>query len=79
MQFPVVDTQQMHLAVEASRVGRVGQVFSLMEEHRHALTEFVNEDPRGRHLFTYLPRLAAELVQEQESLRQNLKKFGYIG
>jgi signal transduction histidine kinase len=68
----VVDTQQMHLAVNASRVDRVAQVFGLLEEHRTQLTEFVNQDDRGRYLFTYLPRLAAELEQEQESLRESL-------
>lgn len=68
----VVDTEQMLLTVKSSRVDRVAKVFGLLEEQRHRLSEFVNHDARGSQLFTYLPSLAAELTQEQESLQQSL-------
>ena len=68
----VVDTQQMHLAVEASRVDRVEKVFGLLQEHRNHLSDFLEKDPRGMQLFTYLPGLAAELVHERDSLRKSL-------
>ena len=72
----VVDTEQMHRSVEASRVDRVEKVFKLLAEHRPHLSEFVNHDERGQQLFTYLPGLAAELMQERESLRQGLGTLG---
>ncbi|OJT24542.1 histidine kinase [Archangium sp. Cb G35] len=72
----VVDTEQMHKAVESSRVDRVDKVFHLLAEHRSHLSDFVDHDERGQHLFTYLPILASELKQERESLRQGLGTLG---
>ena len=69
----VVDTEQMHTAVKASRVDRVSKVFSLLEAHREDLSDFVTHDVRGRQLFAYLPGLAAELTQERELLLRGLK------
>ncbi|HEX8824749.1 MAG TPA: ATP-binding sensor histidine kinase [Archangium sp.] len=72
----VVDTEQMHQAVQTSRVDRVEKVFNLLAEHRSHLTDFVNHDEGGRHLFTYLPSLAAELTQERASLLHGLGILG---
>ncbi|HZI07040.1 MAG TPA: ATP-binding protein, partial [Archangium sp.] len=72
----VVDTEQMHHSVEASRVDRVDKVFKLLDEHRPHLSDFLDHDERGQQLFTYLPSLAAELMQERESLRQGLGTLG---
>ncbi|WP_375773614.1 AAA family ATPase [Archangium gephyra] len=72
----VVDTEQMQRAVEASRVDRVDKVFKLLAEHRPHLADFVNHDERGQQLFTYMPSLAAELMQEREALRQGLGTLG---
>ncbi|HEX5754053.1 MAG TPA: AAA family ATPase [Archangium sp.] len=72
----VVDTEQMHHTVEASRVDRVDKVFQLLAEHRPHLSDFLEHDERGQHLFTYLPSLASELKMERESLRQGLRTLG---
>jgi predicted ATPase/signal transduction histidine kinase/tRNA A-37 threonylcarbamoyl transferase component Bud32 len=69
----VVATESLRNEVAASRVGRVEQVASLLEQHQHVLPEFLTQDARGRHLVPYLTSLAGLLNQEQAALQEGLR------
>ncbi|MFY0578684.1 hypothetical protein ACN28S_34270 [Cystobacter fuscus] len=48
----VVDTQLMRGAVSSSRMRRLQQLASLLEEKRPVLADFFTRDMRGRHRWT---------------------------
>ncbi len=69
----VVNLEVMQHAVGSSRVVRVRQVASLIEEHRESLAQFLTEDLRGTRLPEYLTALSAELIKEQTNLQESLQ------
>ncbi|MFL5344519.1 MAG: AAA family ATPase [Hyalangium sp.] len=69
----VVATESLRNEVAASRVVRVEQVASLLEEHQHKLPEFLTQDPRGLQMVPYLTSLAGTLKQEQVDLQESLR------
>jgi signal transduction histidine kinase len=69
----VVDTGLMRQTVASSRLGRMKQLASLLEEQRDDLVHFLTEDPRGTHLVDYLSGLALELAHEQEAQLRTLE------
>ncbi|OJH38128.1 trifunctional serine/threonine-protein kinase/ATP-binding protein/sensor histidine kinase [Cystobacter ferrugineus] len=69
----VVDTQLMRGAVSSSRMRRLQQVASLLEEKRPALADFFTRDTRGRHLVDYLRALADTLAEEHSTLSRSLE------
>ncbi|WP_309242964.1 trifunctional serine/threonine-protein kinase/ATP-binding protein/sensor histidine kinase [Hyalangium versicolor] len=69
----VVDTGLMRQTVASSRLGRMKQLASLLEEQREDLVYFLTKDPRGSHLVDYLSGLALELSHEQEALLRTLE------
>ncbi|WNG19411.1 AAA family ATPase [Cystobacter fuscus] len=68
----VVNLETTRHAVGASRVVRVRQVATLLEEHRETLVDFLTKDPRGSRLPDYVSALASELIKEQTNLQENL-------
>jgi signal transduction histidine kinase len=69
----VVNVQAMRETMASSRLGRLKQVSSLIEEHRHQLVDFLTRDPRGSRLPEYLPGLADELLREQSEMKEGLE------
>ena len=69
----VVNMEMMRHAVGSSRIPRVKQVATLLEEHRTALADFFTKDPRGSRLPDYVTALSDELIQEQTDLQESLE------
>jgi len=59
--------------VNASRMGRLKQISTLLEEHRGDLADFLTRDPRGTQLPNYLSVLSDELLREQAELKEGLE------
>ncbi|MFY0579454.1 sensor histidine kinase [Cystobacter fuscus] len=68
----VVNLETTRHAVGASRVVRVRQVATMIEEHRETLVDFLTKDPRGSRLPDYVSALASELIKEQTNLQESL-------
>jgi predicted ATPase/signal transduction histidine kinase len=72
----VISHEVMSQRLGASRLGRLKQVSTLLDEHRHELGNFLTLDPRGARLPSYLSRLADELLLEHAALRESLETMG---
>jgi signal transduction histidine kinase len=72
----VVNVDMMNQTLGSSRLGRLKQVTSLLEEHRKTLADFLTRDPRGAQLPEYLSALTDELLREQASLQEGLSAMG---
>jgi signal transduction histidine kinase len=68
----VVNLDMMRHAVGSSRVVRVRQVATLIQENRAELAGFLTKDPRGSRLPDYISALATELTREQTVLQESL-------
>jgi predicted ATPase/signal transduction histidine kinase len=71
----VVNLHLLRKKVDTSRLGRLKQVTSMLEEHRDNLADFLTRDPRGSHVMGYLGELADELLREQGALREGMDKL----
>ncbi|MBN1207146.1 MAG: PAS domain S-box protein [Myxococcaceae bacterium] len=69
----VINTEQARKEVESSRVSRMAQLSTLLEEHRDNLADFLTRDPRGSRMPAYISALSEELLREQENLRGYLE------
>jgi predicted ATPase/signal transduction histidine kinase len=69
----VVDTGVMRQAVVNSRMTRVKQVATLLDEHRSDLAGFLSKDALGSQLVGYLNSLSEELAREQMALQGTLE------
>ena len=74
-----VSADVVNVSLRASPVSGLHRVVSLMKEHPDDLGAFIDRDPRGRLLPTYLTELAKQLgngqekaLQEIESLKSNI-------
>jgi DNA-binding response OmpR family regulator len=72
----VINLEMMQKAVGSSRIGRLKQATSLLQEHRERLADFLTRDSHGSHLPDYLSALADELVREQTRLVDDLDAMG---
>ncbi|WNG54847.1 AAA family ATPase [Archangium gephyra] len=68
----IVNVQMMNQTVGTSRLARLKQVASMLEEHRWELADFLARDPRGSLLPDYLAELSDELLDEQAVLKEGL-------
>ncbi|SET45387.1 trifunctional serine/threonine-protein kinase/ATP-binding protein/sensor histidine kinase [Stigmatella erecta] len=68
----IINVEVLHQTVNASRVGRVKQVSTMLQEHQSALADFLTRDSRGTRLPGYLASLANELLREQATLQEGL-------
>jgi PAS domain S-box-containing protein len=57
-----------HLA--KSRIGNLGRVAAMIEEHSADLGKFISEDPKGKQLPGYLVQLSHLLVAEHKSINE---------
>ena len=71
--------------VRQSRLGRVGQIGSMIQQHKQELAHYLAQDPKGQQIPTYLTQLGKTLVREQtatlkelEGLNQNLDHIKQI-
>jgi signal transduction histidine kinase len=55
-----------------SKGARLGEVATLLEQHKADLPRFLGEDPRGQKLPEYLGALAGQLAGEREALLREL-------
>jgi predicted ATPase/signal transduction histidine kinase/predicted Ser/Thr protein kinase len=69
----VINVELMGQTLGASRLGRLKQVVTLLEEHQSHLADFLTRDPRGTRLPLYLSELSAELFREQAALQEGLE------
>jgi predicted ATPase/signal transduction histidine kinase len=72
----VINLQAMREMVGSSRMGRLKQATTLLEEHRDDLADFLTRDPNGSRLTSYLPALADALLEERRTLQQGLEAMG---
>ncbi|MBN1208715.1 MAG: AAA family ATPase [Myxococcaceae bacterium] len=72
----VINFETMLSGLDASRVSGLKKVVALLQEHRHALADFVTKDPRGSRLPEYLGTLSDTLVEEQARLREGMVVMG---
>ncbi|WP_257450560.1 trifunctional serine/threonine-protein kinase/ATP-binding protein/sensor histidine kinase [Archangium lipolyticum] len=72
----VINLQSMTEMVNASRVGRLKQVSTLLESHHGELADFLTRDPRGTQLPVYLSALGDELLREQKMLQDSMGAMG---
>jgi PAS domain S-box-containing protein len=72
----VISTEQACREIGTSRVGRLAQLSTLLEEHRGGLADFLTQDPRGSRIPNYISALSQELLTERESLRAHLDVLG---
>ncbi|HEX2573347.1 MAG TPA: AAA family ATPase [Polyangia bacterium] len=73
----VIALDQMRDSEKASRLGRIGEVATMLEQHRGALADFLTQDPRGRRLPDYIAALSKELLRERAQLRENLETMAW--
>jgi predicted ATPase/signal transduction histidine kinase len=71
-----VSHEVMSESLGLSRLGRLKQVSTLLEEHRHELADFLTLNPRGARLPGYLSQLADELLREHAALREDMARMG---
>ncbi|QRN94701.1 AAA family ATPase [Archangium violaceum] len=72
----VINLQTMREMVGSSRMGRLKQATSLLEEHRDDLADFLTRDPNGSRLSSYLSALADALLEERGSFKDGLDAMG---
>ncbi|EPX57494.1 serine/threonine kinase [Cystobacter fuscus DSM 2262] len=68
----VVNLQSMTETVNVSRMGRLKQISTLLEEHQGDLADFLTRDPRGLQLPAYFSALGDELLREQRRLQDSM-------
>lgn len=61
--------------IRNSEAVNLKKVADMIAEHRDNLTEFLAEDPKGKHIPDYLIEAGHHLVEEQEDI---LEKFTYL-
>lgn len=61
--------------VERSRVSGLGRLAALLREHEHDLGAYLTQDPRGRHVPTYLSQLSEHILHERDS---NLRELSSL-
>ncbi len=71
----VVNLHLLRKKVDTSRLGRLKQLTDILQEHRGDLAAFLEHDPRGMHVMTYLFQLADELQREQGGMREGMDKL----
>ncbi|HSP78905.1 MAG TPA: GAF domain-containing protein, partial [Myxococcaceae bacterium] len=69
----IINVQVMTQTVGTSRLGRLRQVSTMLEQHRQELADFLTCDPRGTQLPDYLSSLTEELLREQAGLQEGLE------
>jgi signal transduction histidine kinase len=69
----IINVQTLRKTMGSSRLGRVKQIASLLEEHKSDLADYLTRDPRGALLPQYLTVLAEELRREQQTLQEGLE------
>ncbi|MDY7225328.1 trifunctional serine/threonine-protein kinase/ATP-binding protein/sensor histidine kinase [Hyalangium rubrum] len=72
----VINLEMMQQAVASSRVGRLKQATTLIQEHREELGSFLGRGGRGANLPDYLAALSDELLGEQSRLGEDLEAMG---
>jgi two-component system, NtrC family, sensor kinase len=65
--------------IERSRSSGLARLAALLREHEHDLGDYLANDPRGRHVLTYLSQLSEHILRERDdnlrelaSLRANI-------
>jgi signal transduction histidine kinase len=59
-------------SVKKSRVSSLVKVVDLLQEHRHDLSSFITQDPKGKHVPAHLAQLSEYLLANQEALVSEL-------
>ncbi|MFE8597755.1 trifunctional serine/threonine-protein kinase/ATP-binding protein/sensor histidine kinase [Archangium violaceum] len=71
----VLNAQILRDKVEGSRMVRLKQLTSLLEQHQGDFADFLTNDPRGPQWMSYLSGLADELLREHTSLKESAGKL----
>ena len=50
------------------RISQIGELVSVLEDHRNELSDFVTNDPRGQRVLPYMGNLARHMEQERDQL-----------
>jgi PAS domain S-box-containing protein len=62
----------LHETVRNSEVGDLNRVLAIIDDHQSDLSEFIGNDPRGRHLPQYLVEAGRTLEREQDTVLDKL-------
>lgn len=54
------------------RIGQMGELVSVLEDHKNDLSGFLTNDPRGQRMLPYMGSLALHLEQERDQLSQEV-------
>ena len=71
----VVNLEQMREAIASSRIGRVKQLTTLLDEHRGDLADFLTRDSRGKLMPDYFSSLSGELLRERTDLQAHMEEM----
>jgi len=70
-----VSTTLMTEKVSQSKVSNLKKVADIIEEHADNLGTFLTEDPRGKHIPSYLTKVTKLLIDEQADITANLQSL----
>jgi nitrogen fixation/metabolism regulation signal transduction histidine kinase len=54
------------------RIGQLGNLICLLQQHQHEIGDFLTNDPRGRRILPYLDKLSSHLAQERDELSKEV-------
>ncbi len=61
--------------LRGSRLGQLGELVRLLQEHQRDFGNFVAEDPRGQRILPYLGKLSTHLVQERDEMSREIARL----
>ena len=67
-----VSTMIVAERLRESRVGQIGELVRLLQEHLNEIADFLANDPRGQRVFPYLNKLSSHLEQERDELSKEV-------
>ena len=70
-----VSVNLMEDKLKASQVNGLAKASDLIQSHRDHLGEFITEDVKGKHLPEYIRKLAQYLVDENQSISEELSEL----
>lgn len=54
--------------LRALRIGQIGELVGVLEDHKNELSNFLTNDPRGQRMLPYMGNLSRHLEQERDML-----------
>ena len=55
-----------------TRIGQLGNLICLLQQHQHEIGDFLTNDPRGQRILPYLGKLSSHLAQERDEISKEV-------